>query len=60
MEHSVTSFQNIIITASFNLEFIAVFSQYTVHTHINENGEQRDATHLSTAYPSTWFFIQKL
>ena len=33
MDYSRISFQNIIITASFNLELIAVFSQYTVYTH---------------------------
>jgi hypothetical protein len=60
MEHSDTCFQNIIITASFNLEFTAVFSQYNVHTHINETGEQRDTTYLPAAYPSSWFFTQKL
>ena len=47
MDHSDTCFQNIIITASFNLEFTAVFSQYTVHTHINETGEQRGTTYCS-------------
>jgi hypothetical protein len=53
MDHSSTSVQNIVITASFNLEFIAVFSQYTVYTHINENeGNVTQHTYLQLIHLS--------